>query len=78
METKDNLTPATEESDRITDTTIRSTADAIGTVTPKPPIVELDDLFISVKTTKANHNNRLEIILKTWFQMAKEQVKYFF
>lgn len=76
METKNNLTPVTKESKEMIGTTIRSTVDAVGTVTPKPPIVELNDLFISVKTTKANHNNRLDIILKTWFQMAVEQVKY--
>lgn len=45
-----------------------------GTITPKPPNVELDDIFISVKTTKANHGNRLDVISKTWFQLAAKQV----
>lgn len=34
----------------------------------------LDDLFISVKTTKSFHQSRLNIILKTWFVLAREQV----
>lgn len=44
------------------------------TATPKPPTIELNDIFISVKTTKSNHNNRLDLILNTWQQLAKEQV----
>lgn len=47
-----------------------------GTITPKPPNVELDDIFISVKTTKANHGNRLDVISKTWFQLAAKQVNW--
>lgn len=34
--------------------------------------ITLDDLFISVKTTKHYENTRLPIILKTWFQLAKK------
>uniref|UniRef100_A0A182TU88 Fringe-like glycosyltransferase domain-containing protein n=1 Tax=Anopheles melas TaxID=34690 RepID=A0A182TU88_9DIPT len=44
------------------------------TGTPKPPTTELDDLLISVKTTKSYHDTRLEMIIKTWYQLAKEQV----
>lgn len=44
------------------------------TATMKPPTTFLDDVFISVKTTKHYHNQRLPIILKTWFQLAKAQV----
>lgn len=47
------------------------------TATPKPPTIELNDIFISVKTTKTNHDNRLELILNTWHQLAKEQVCLF-
>lgn len=36
----------------------------------------LDDLFISVKTTRIFHKSRLDIILDTWHQLAKNQVKY--
>lgn len=42
---------------------------------PKPPTTELDDVFISVKTTKGYHESRLALIIKTWFQLAKEQVR---
>ena len=34
----------------------------------------LDDIFISVKTTRNYHKWRLPVILKTWFQLAKNQV----
>lgn len=47
------------------------------TATPKPPTTSLGDIFISVKTTKKNHDNRLELILNTWHQMAKHQVSRF-
>lgn len=44
------------------------------TATIKPPTTTLDDVFISVKTTKNYHGKRLPVILKTWFQLAKKQV----
>lgn len=46
------------------------------TGTPKPTITTLDDIFITVKTTKLYHNTRLALIIKTWFQLAKEQVSW--
>lgn len=45
------------------------------TATRKPHQAKLEDLFLSVKTTKHYHNHRLPIILKTWFQLAKQQVR---
>lgn len=36
----------------------------------------LDDIFISVKTTKNFHKSRLFVVLTTWFQLAKDQVSY--
>lgn len=48
------------------------------TATPKPPTTVLDDIFISVKTTKNNHDTRLALIIKTWFQLAKGQVSFSF
>ncbi|XP_055536258.1 fringe glycosyltransferase [Wyeomyia smithii] len=47
------------------------------TGTPKPPTTELDDVLISVKTTKGYHDTRLEMIIKTWYQLAKEQTWFF-
>ncbi|XP_055595260.1 fringe glycosyltransferase-like [Uranotaenia lowii] len=47
------------------------------TGTPKPPTTELDDLLISVKTTKGYHDTRLEMIIKTWYQLGKEQTWFF-
>lgn len=46
------------------------------TGTPKPDQYNLDDIFISVKTTKNYHDKRLAMIIKTWFQLAKDQVSY--
>lgn len=46
------------------------------TGTPKPATIDLNDIFISVKTTKSNHNTRLDLILNTWQQLAKEQVSF--
>lgn len=36
--------------------------------------IDLDDIFISIKTTKKYHDSRLKMLVKTWFQLAKEQV----
>ncbi|XP_018567115.1 fringe glycosyltransferase [Anoplophora glabripennis] len=50
---------------------------ASATATIKPPTTTLDDVFISVKTTKNYHSKRLPVILKTWFQLAKKQTWFF-
>lgn len=72
-----NLTPTqlpwlNEVTTKLFDTS-RMTIDA-GTVTPKPTTIQLDDVFLAVKTTQTNQAKRLNIIAKTWFQMAREQV----
>jgi hypothetical protein len=36
--------------------------------------IDLDDIFISVKTTKKYHHTRLRLIIETWFQLARDQV----
>lgn len=53
-----------------------SAAAAGSTATPKPPLARPQDVFISVKTTGHYHRARLPVIIKTWFQLAKEQVRY--
>lgn len=40
--------------------------------------ITLDDIFISVKTTRIFHKSRLDIILDTWYQLAKNQVNILF
>lgn len=47
------------------------------TATPKPATISLNDIFISVKTTKLYHDTRLDLIIKTWFQLATDQVSDF-
>lgn len=37
----------------------------------------LSDIFISVKTTKSFHDNRLNVILKTWFNLAANETYFF-
>lgn len=37
--------------------------------------ITLDDIFISVKTTSKFKESRLPVILRTWFQQAKNQVR---
>ncbi|XP_054159609.1 fringe glycosyltransferase-like [Oppia nitens] len=41
------------------------------------PKTTLNDIFISVKTTKKFHTTRLESILKTWFKLANNQTYFF-
>ena len=36
--------------------------------------ITLDDVYISVKTSKKYHQNRLQIVIDTWFQQARNQV----
>lgn len=48
--------------------------EAGSTATPKPPLGRLQDVYISVKTTGHYHRARLAVIIKTWFQLAKDQV----
>lgn len=39
-----------------------------------PPKLVVDNVFLSVKSTKRFHQTRLQPVLKTWFNFAKEQV----
>ena len=39
--------------------------------------LEQSDIFISVKTTKQFHQKRLDVILKTWFQLARDETWFF-
>lgn len=54
----------------------QATAGQAATGTPKPPTTTLNDVFISVKTTKRNHDSRLDLVLSTWHQLARHQVSY--
>ncbi|KAJ9590161.1 hypothetical protein L9F63_016717, partial [Diploptera punctata] len=45
----------------------------LATGTSRPVGTQLNDVFISVKTTRNYHKWRLPVILKTWFQLAKDQ-----
>ena len=53
------------------------TTQPTSTATAKPHTT-LDDVFISVKTTKNFHSSRLDVIIKTWFTLAREQVCFVF
>ncbi|XP_033219919.1 fringe glycosyltransferase isoform X2 [Belonocnema kinseyi] len=47
------------------------------TATMAPFSTDLDDVFISVKTTRHYHHSRLPAIIGTWFQFAKDQTWFF-
>ncbi|XP_043670184.1 fringe glycosyltransferase [Vespula pensylvanica] len=49
----------------------------LATATMVPFSTNLDDVFISVKTTKHYHRSRLPAIIGTWFQFAKDQTWFF-
>lgn len=38
---------------------------------------QLNDIFISVKTTAQFHRNRVDLLLRTWFQLATDQIFFF-
>lgn len=48
----------------------------VATATAQPS-TSLDDLFITVKTTRGFHHTRLDLILKTWFTLARQQTWFF-
>nr|KAF6374560.1 MFNG O-fucosylpeptide 3-beta-N-acetylglucosaminyltransferase [Pipistrellus kuhlii] len=43
---------------------------------PPPPELRLQDVFIAVKTTRAFHRSRLDLLLDTWVSRTREQVTY--
>jgi hypothetical protein len=43
--------------------------------TSSPTSEDLNNVFLSVKSTKRFHSSRLEPILQTWFNLAKDQVR---
>lgn len=73
--------PGTGRKNRGTKVTSRGVAQSkyngfvLATGTSRPVGTQLTDLFISVKTTHNYHKWRLPVILKTWFQLAKDQVR---
>lgn len=71
-----NLQPALPYHQTTTEPTLGLVVVA-ATATVRPPATKLDDLFISVKTTRHYHETRLPSILKTWFQLAKAQTWFF-
>lgn len=55
-------------------------AASAGTAPEEPqrsPTTRLEDVFFSVKTTRTFHRTRLDVILKTWFVLAREQTYFF-
>lgn len=39
------------------------------------PRLTIEDIFLSVKTTKKFHRSRVDVILQTWFKLARDQVR---
>lgn len=63
-----------QTTDMITDYLLKRRQEFSVTGTPKPATTNLNDIFITVKTTKSYHDTRLALIIRTWFQLAKDQV----
>ncbi|TRY69066.1 hypothetical protein TCAL_11281 [Tigriopus californicus] len=40
-------------------------------------LAHLEDIFVSVKTSQKFHESRLDVILNTWFQLARDQIWFF-
>ncbi|EGI70705.1 Fringe glycosyltransferase [Acromyrmex echinatior] len=49
----------------------------VATATMAPFTTNLNDVFISVKTTRHYHHSRLPAIIDTWFQFARNQTWFF-
>lgn len=41
---------------------------------PPPQELQLQDVYIAVKTTRAFHHSRLDLLLDTWVSRTREQV----
>ncbi|XP_053751986.1 beta-1,3-N-acetylglucosaminyltransferase manic fringe isoform X1 [Panthera pardus] len=52
-------------------------AAALGPPSPLSPELQLRDVFITVKTTRAFHRSRLELLLDTWVSRTREQTFVF-
>lgn len=61
------------EVDAVAEVALPVTTQSPATATAKTH-TDLDDIFISVKTTKNFHATRLDVIIKTWFTLARDQV----
>nr|XP_008541961.1 PREDICTED: beta-1,3-N-acetylglucosaminyltransferase manic fringe [Equus przewalskii] len=48
-----------------------------GPPSSRPPELQLHDVFIAVKTTRAFHRSRLELLLDTWVSRTREQTFIF-
>ena len=43
----------------------------------KHETLTVDDVYMSVKTTKGNHDTRVRVIMDTWYQKARGSVYFF-
>ena len=44
----------------------------------KNPMVTIDDVTITIKSSKKFHNNRVKLLLRTWVKRVLNQVRHFF
>ncbi|KAM6896914.1 beta-1,3-N-acetylglucosaminyltransferase radical fringe [Xenentodon cancila] len=55
-----------------------SEADVVPVSVSRPPeTLDLNDIFIAVKTTRKYHKSRLELLIQTWVSQAKDQTYIF-
>lgn len=65
-----------DQVDQYKETTIVPNEFDLPSIPMPDTLTNLEDIFISVKTTRIFHRSRLDIILDTWFKFAKNQVKF--
>lgn len=53
---------------------LEKSINSIKRTTVNSTAVDLNDVFITIKTTKKFHHSRLDLLLSTWFRIAKDQV----
>lgn len=71
QKSSNNLNQPTEADSKATQSPSSSKLD----LRPVKSGISLDDIFLSVKTTRIFHQSRLEVILNTWFRLARNQVR---
>lgn len=74
---KDELRPVRTNATILAAEAHATTAAAALRVTTARPHSPLNDIFISVKTSEKFHTSRLDVIIYTWFTLARDQVSYF-
>lgn len=72
--TRDDIHGNKREMDSTTGTTPGGKGGQLSSFRSRDPL-DFKDIFIAVKTTRKYHKSRLELLIQTWVDQAKEQVR---